>query len=389
MFTYQRTYGLHGSSLSENFHSSAKGGIGSQKISLHDAPKYFRENLSTRNLNVNGKKQLPQSLKHLFKDCSGKGFDRLLALAKCYLTDAGQTILLQQIQASFGYTATKVSLVDCSKLEETSEEEVSWRGASYARFRCILKEAQKNGSGNFYRVVTKSRGSAVDIIYVTDDGSFASTSPWDCQWGMPGRRTLSVFNAGLIGLNMKLHFDAIYHKEYVADLCSDIDVLKANVAPDNANESLVLPTVRASIDWAENSTNEEWNIIVLGGDDTPYQMVRSSRSAVNPDSKAEMLKKVMQDLNTMAKYDESVMLEVVELHGRVGKRREEEARLKLSALKKTVDSDKVELSDNVELVTESIIVKHDAPRTNKRMTAIIFVLRIHSRSVNTVLKQIY
>jgi len=369
MFTYQRTYGLHGSSLSENFHSSAKGGIGSQKISLHDAPKYFRENLSKRNLNVNGRKQLPQSLKHLFDDCSRKGFDHLLVLAKCYLTDAGQTILLQQIQASFGYTATKVSLVDRSKLEETSGEEVSWRGASYARFRCILKEAQKNGSGNFYRVVTKSRGSAVDIIYVTDDGSFASTSPWDCQWGMPGRRTLSVFNAGLIGLNMKLHFDAIYHKEYVADLCSDIDVLKANVAPDNANESLVLPTVRASIDWAENSTNEEWNIIVLGGDDTPYQMVRSSRSAVNPDSKAEMLKKVMQDLNTMAKYDESVMLEVVELHGRVGKRREEEARLKLSALKKTVDSDKVELSDNVELVTESIIVKHDAPRTNKRMTA--------------------
>ena len=74
-----------------------------------------------------------------------------------------------------------------------------------------MTQVEKDGEGHFFRVQNKSDAECVDLLYVNADGSFASTSPWDFQHGMPGRRALAAFNSGAVAINLKLHFDPIYH----------------------------------------------------------------------------------------------------------------------------------------------------------------------------------
>ena len=324
MFTYQRTYGLHGSSLSENFHSSIKGGLRGEKVPLHVAPSYIRTNLSKRKLNVSGKRKLEQSVKTQLETCRRKGFDKFIEMAQCYLTEEGQSILYQQMLDALGYNVTTVEHADI----RATYAETTWRGACHSRFGVIVTQVEKDGEGHFFRVQNKSDAEFVDLLYVNADGSFASTSPWDFQYGMPGRRTLAVFNSGAVAINLKLHFDPIYHVPYVNDILSEKGILDATAKPDTSVRSLLLPTVKASIDWAEDFTNEEWNKVVLGGEEMPLQMVRTT-SSKNPDSKAESLKKLMQNLTTFAKYDETVHKQLVELQLSIEKKREDAARIKL------------------------------------------------------------
>ena len=298
---------MHGDTLNENFHSSAKRAQDGQYVELHQAPLLFRSNLSTRKLQVEAKGGAVKTLGTLRESAKLKGFSKLVDLATVYLTESGQQLLLQEVDACAEYKV--LALTSISEVE-TIFKECIWRQASYARFNCLLKVVvadDKSFSGSFFKIQSK-RTSLVDMIYVSPDGSYACTDPASAQMGHPTKDIIAIVSEGYFSINMKLHFDEIYWQPFVNNL-TDTRPLNATIDQQFEDESVIRPSSEASESWSYDITLPLWNTILYGGEEMPHKLSVKERN-MNVDNRHDRAKKMFRNLATMAQYDEDIQVQV-------------------------------------------------------------------------------
>lgn len=257
--------------------------------------EFFRQTFIRRKLNVDRKHSIT-TVKVLLESATTAGFRNFSKNLLASLTDEGIKLTLEQFQRGFFYKVD--GLYNTSDIERCLNLTGTKRGPSAARFRCLVSDQYDSGektfiAGNYYSVTSRSANGSVDMVYINFSGNIACTSPSYARWGIPSKHIWAVFIDGSICINMKQHFNPVYHLPFMNDIAEET-MADYSVTSDVPNDSVSLTDQSTYWNWAQKTSEEVWEKDGLGGEAFNSVAHPSAKSISHaPESLAEKTKKAL------------------------------------------------------------------------------------------------
>ena len=284
----------------------------------HQLPNYIYARMHERELaferkSMSGSAQWNEA--QLVSHLQRPGCMPLVEKAREFLTVLGYKLVLQELTAAVGsYEVSVINYTDAIELLKTTIVHRSNRAASAASFCCLLETQQQRLGTRLFRLDCFSGSEdAVDIVMVSDNGSFACTNPFFAQYGAPGRHIFAVHLAQYCGINVLAHF----HPTYVRKISNPVppnhaitlaslswpEKLAATAFTVKARTGYVRPELSRSTSWswAMNAVASRWNEVGLGGAEMeaarlpPLHAIRDAPEA-RKSRKAKMVRRLTDEV---------------------------------------------------------------------------------------------
>ena len=161
-------------------------------------------------------------------------------------------------------------------------ELTKYRNNSYKRFECLLKlvidRAEYNGY--FFKVDSRSNGH-VDVVFVSDNGCLACTSPYYMNYGMLSKHILSVYLNGYFDLSITQHFHESYWAPVIYDMSNEdkaLLIMSVDFKKLDHNCNVKFNNL-TTWDWGYKVTKDLWFLEGLGGNVFNYVYEFSANNA--------------------------------------------------------------------------------------------------------------
>ena len=271
--------------LQEGLFWTMKGPTRAKFQPLHQLPAHTCASMKRRNA-----RWLETEGSHWRQWCEGalldvlqrSGCSELIDKCREFLCPEAYKMMLEELKDGVvGYTVSPIASKDeainlCNSLVHDRPH----RAASASHFLCLLREVQHPDT--VFLKVSSNVGpsSAVDIVVVSENGSFACTEPYFAQIGLPSRHILAVHHALYCDVNVLLHCHPRYLRKFsnpkqgstalpiaIAQM-TWAEKLGQTAHPNNAKENYRKPIITrlTSWSWAIDKVTGRVRREVFGGD---------------------------------------------------------------------------------------------------------------------------
>jgi hypothetical protein len=181
----------------------------------------------------------------VLKGLAKSGCQQLIDKGREFLTDEGFRIMLDELRdGCVGYQVTKLpTMAAAEALAQTIVTTRCHRAASASYFLCLLRSIAPHDDTVFLQVTSNvGKDTAIDVVMVYENGSFACTEPFFAQMGQPGRHILACFHAQFCNINVLQH----YHPRYLRKFSKpkSVSVLPVNIPDLSWQDRITLGTAK-------------------------------------------------------------------------------------------------------------------------------------------------
>ena len=270
--------------MQEGLFQTFKAPTRSKYQALQQLPDFLWTQMQRRNLNwerKNASQKSEWNEQVMLQTLAHTGCDELVSKCREFLTDMAYKMILQQLSiGTGGYEVERVAVEEARAQLNVIIHGRSRRAASATHFLCVFeREVSRRQDVVLLKVKARNgRDNAVDLVMVSDTGSFACTEPYFAQYAMPGRHILAAHASQYCNVNVLLHCHPRYHRkisnpppgklqrEVAALTWSDKFSQTARTVQQRENYRLPDITRLTSWSWAIDQVSGRRVELILGGE---------------------------------------------------------------------------------------------------------------------------
>ena len=250
------------------------------------------------------------------------GCAELIEKCREFLSREAYKMMLDELKDGVvGYTVAQIaSKDDAITLCKNLGNDRPHRAASASHFLCLLREV--SDPGTVYLQVSSNVGSAtaVDLVMISENSSFACTEPSFAQNGFPSRHILAAHHALYCDVNVLLHCHPRYLRKFsnpkegstalpieIAQM-QRADVLQHTAHPKKVKPNYQKPVITrlTSWSWAMDKVTGRARMEVFGGEAMASTVLRPATNAIAQAPEAAAARR-RKSINALSHAPQSVL----------------------------------------------------------------------------------